>query len=140
MIIWQNFFRCYVYRNIGRILTKGNARILAQLDEIASNVGKALRSRVGFSLAQAVSITVLTTSVPVPHRNLLSQIEVNLAVLWEEAYNDPAQLHARARALKVVAEAQDQLYLWRQAASSNVKFNTLKDSDSETEDIEMLET
>ncbi|KAJ2929967.1 hypothetical protein H1R20_g7128, partial [Candolleomyces eurysporus] len=72
----KNFFRCYVYSNIGRILTKGNTRILAQLDEIASNVGKALRSRVGFSLAQA--------------------IEVNLAVLWEEAYDDPVQLNARA--------------------------------------------
>ncbi|KAJ2936142.1 hypothetical protein H1R20_g952, partial [Candolleomyces eurysporus] len=67
---------------------------------------------------------------------LLSQIEVNLAVLWEEAYDDPAQLNARARALKVVAEAQDQLCLWRQVAPSNA----LKNSGYETEDIEMLET
>lgn len=46
---------------------------------------------------------------------VIIQIEVNLAVLWEGASDNPAQLKARKEIIDLVQTVQEQIQLWTQA-------------------------
>ena len=46
---------------------------------------------------------------------LLFQVEVSLAVLWEGARDNPAQLKARKEVVDIVQSVQEQIRLWTQA-------------------------
>ena len=51
----------------------------------------------------------------VPEVNYFLKIEVSLAVLWEGARDNPAQLRARKTVIDMVQTIQGQLKLWYEA-------------------------
>ena len=70
-------------------------------------------------------------------RNLtifIIQIEVSLAVLWEGARDNPAQLRARKEVIDLVQTVQKQIQLWTQA--DKMKQNIAKLAATDTMDVE----
>lgn len=69
-------------------------------------------------------------------RDAPNQIEVNIAVLWEGARDDPKQVRARKEVLDIVATILDQVRIWTDAEKLH-RDSQVKSERSEEQDIEM---
>jgi len=65
---------------------------------------------------------------------LAQKIEVSLAVLWEGARDNPAQLRARKAIIDVVQTIQDQVKLWTEADKMKQEAATHESVDAMDED------
>ena len=66
--------------------------------------------------------------------HVIFQIEVSLAVLWEGARDNPAQLKARKEIIDLVQTVQEQIQLWSQA--DKMKQDIAKLADTDAMDVE----
>jgi hypothetical protein len=66
--------------------------------------------------------------------HVINQIEVSLAVLWEGARDNPAQLKARKEVIDLVQTVQEQIQLWTQA--DKMKQNLAKVTATDAMDVE----
>ncbi|KDR83818.1 hypothetical protein GALMADRAFT_236220 [Galerina marginata CBS 339.88] len=88
------YFRRYIDDCKDNIFDDGADVVLERLTKAAEAIGETLDEAMG---------------------KLAQKIEVSLAVLWEGARDNPAQLRARKAVIDVVETIQDQIKLWTEA-------------------------
>jgi len=88
------YFRGYISDCKDNIFDDGANVVMGRLTKAAESIGETLDEAMG---------------------KLAQKIEVSLAVLWEGARDNPAQLKARKEVIDLVQTVQEQIQLWTQA-------------------------
>lgn len=104
---------------------------MERLTKAAESIGETLDEAMG-KLAQKVCLSRFISNAR--NLTLFIQIEVSLAVLWEGARDNPAQLKARKEVIDVVQTVQEQIQLWTQA--DKIKQNMAKLAARDAMDVE----
>jgi hypothetical protein len=109
----QAVFHNYIHGRKHDVFNGGAEVLMGRLSTAAETIGKALNESLrelaekvrlfGFILAWASLISLL-------------QIEVSLAVLWEDTRDVPDQVRARLQIIQSVSKLLDQLDMWSKAA------------------------
>jgi hypothetical protein len=117
----KDVFRTYVSDCKDDIFEDGADVILDRLTDAADAIGKTLTAALD-NLAQKVHPHYISSI----SAHTVSQIEVNMAVLWEGVRDDPAQVKTRSEVVTQVNEVLGQLQLF--AAAEKARHNRDEDS------------
>ena len=105
---------------------------MGRLTKAAESIGETLDEAMG-KLAQKVC---LFFKIYIYHyeSNVIIQIEVSLAVLWEGARDNPTQLRARKEITDLVQIVREQIQVWTQA--DKIKQNMAKFAATDNMDVD----